>query len=127
MENGMGGHPGFGGGFFDSVPKDSEGEPIRPEDFDVHIYPVPGGVAGDPPPEDGFNRKPPEHSDGLGGMEPPEGFTDGGMEPPEYFEDNIIPPHGGFFGEVSPESLVGDFEIKEGANFFGAVDILPVG
>ncbi len=116
MEGGMGGRPGFGSGFFDSVPKDSEGEPIRPEDFDVHVYPVPGGVAGDPPPEDGFNRKPPEHSDGFNGL-----------EPPEYYEDDIMPPPGGFFGEVSPESLVGEFEIKEGANFFGAVDILPVG
>ena len=118
MENGMGGRPGFGGGFFDSVPReDFEAEFEPPEDFDMqHVYPVPGGVAGDPPPEDGFNRKPPEHSDGFGGM-----------EPPEYFEDDIMPPPGGFFGEVSPESLVGEFEIKEGANFFGAVDILPVG
>ena len=130
MENGMGGHPGFGGGFFDSVPReDFEGEFEPPEDFDMQrVYPVPGGVAGDPPPDDGFNRKPPEHSDGFGGIEPPEhsdGF--GGIEPPEYYEDDIMPPPGGFFGEVSPESLVGEFEIKEGANFFGAVDILPVG
>ncbi len=132
-QGGMGGFGGGrpGGGFFDSVPpEDFEGEFTPPEDFEVHIYPVPGEAEGEAPPDDGFNRRPPEHSDGFGGMEPPEGFEDG-MEPPEgSFGGGGFGggrPGGGFGGSFTFEALSGDFVIKEGANFFSFVDILPVG